>query len=64
MDNRRSTDFKLLAGLVESRVYSLFPGDQISYKFFSVLQLSSSWNVVFQVFRLLLLLDTLIVSFI
>ena len=64
MVNRRSTDFTLLAGLVKPRVYSLFPGDQISYKSFSVLQRSSSWTVVFQVFCLFLVLDTLIVSFI
>lgn len=37
VDNRRSTDFKLLADLFESFIYDLFPGDQISYTSFFVL---------------------------
>lgn len=61
--NRRNTDFKLLADLIESIVYDLFPGDQISYKSFCVLLfLSPSLVAVFRVLQLPLLVFTQIVS--
>lgn len=39
VDNRSSTYFKLLADLLESLIYDLFPGDPISYIPFLVSQL-------------------------
>lgn len=56
VDNRRSTDFKLLADLLESLIYDLFSGDQTSSKSSFVLQLLTSLHTVAQVLRHSLLL--------